>query len=225
MLHDKSSIIFARGDIHSRQIALTYDCGADRGKAVEILNVLQGHGVLATFFITGQWAENNPDICRKIINEGHEVGNHSYDHPDLTRISMKELVRQATEADKSIYRVTGKHTYPLFRLPFGSYSRRVLDVLGEMGYEYCIHWSRETLDYQQLPADRIVNRIVNNIRNGEIILMNVLGQGTAEASDLAVTELKNQGYEFVTVGSMLSKVFEEIKYLSYRKRNSYPPAE
>ncbi len=208
MPYDKSSIIFVRGDIHSRQIALTYDCRAERGNAIEVLDVLQSHGVSASFFITGQWAEKNPDICRKIINEGHEVGNHSYDHPDLTRISMKELVRQATEADKSIYRVTGKHTYPLFRLPFGSYSRLVLDVLGEMGYEYCVHWSRETLDYQQLPADRIVNRIVNNIRNGEIILMHVLGQGTARASDAAVRELKKQGYEFVTVGSMVKKVVE-----------------
>ncbi len=208
MPYDKSSIIFARGDIHSRQIALTYDCGADRGKAVEILDVLQGHGVRATFFVTGKWAEKNTDIARRIVREGHEVGNHSYNHLDLTQVSLEELIQQIHEADNSIYRATGKHPQPLFRLPFGSYSRQVLDILGDMGYKYCIHWSLETLDYQQRTANNIVYRILRNIRNGDIILMHVLGEGTAEASDLAVTKLKNQGYEFVTIGSMVRKVFE-----------------
>ncbi len=206
MLEYKSSIIFARGDIHSRQIALTYDCGLDRGKAVEILNVLQEHGVLATFFLTGEWAENNTDIARRIVSAGHEIGNHSYNHVDLTQLSLEELIGQIHDADRSIHGVIGKHTHPLFRLPYGSYSRQVLDTLGAMGYRYCVHWSLETLDYKQQAASSIVNRILQNIRNGDIILMHVLGKGTAEASDLAVSELKKQGYELVTVGSMIKKI-------------------
>ncbi len=208
---NNSSVIFSRGDIHLQQIALTYDCGTDRGKAGEILDVLQRHGVRATFFITGEWAEKNSDISQRIVNEGHEIGNHSYDHADLTRLGREELIRQVSAANNSIYRVTGKQTQPLFRLPFGSYSRQVLDILGAMGYKYCIHWSLETLDYRQRTANSIANLILQKVRNGDIILMHAVGKGTAKASDLAVAKLKNQGYEFVTIGSMLRKVFEAGK--------------
>lgn len=204
MQNNNTSIIFSRGDIHLQQIALTYDCGTDRGKATEILDVLQRYGVRATFFITGEWAEKNFDLSQRIVNEGHEIGNHSYDHADLTRLSMEDLIRQISAASASIYRVTGRQTQPLFRLPFGSYSRQVLDTLGAMGYKYCIHWSLETLDYRQRTATSIANMILQKVRNGDIILMHVVGKGTAEASDLAVPELRKQGYEFVTVGSMLN---------------------
>jgi len=205
---NNSSIIFSRGDIYSREIALTYDCGVERGYAAEILEVLKTHEVRATFFITGEWAEKNADLSQRIVSEGHEIGNHSYNHSDLTKLSLEDLIRQIAEADNAIYKVTRERPRPLFRLPFGSYSRQVLYILREMGYEYCVHWSLEIQDFRRRTASSIANQILQNVRNGDVILMNALGKGTAEASGLAVPELKKQGYGFVTVGNMLQKTNE-----------------
>ncbi|KUG03205.1 polysaccharide deacetylase [hydrocarbon metagenome] len=208
MPDNNSSIIFSRGDIYSREIALTYDCGVERGYAAEILEVLKTHEVRATFFITGEWAEKNADLSQRIVSEGHEIGNHSYNHSDLTKLSLEDLIRQIAEADNAIYKVTRERPRPLFRLPFGSYSRQVLYILREMGYEYCVHWSLEIQDFRRRTASSIANQILQNVRNGDVILMNALGKGTAEASGLAVPELKKQGYGFVTVGNMLQKTNE-----------------
>jgi len=207
MLDNKSSIIFTRGDIHSRQIALTYDCGGiDMGRAVEILDVLKEHEVRATFFLTGEWVENHPELSRRIVDDGHDVGNHSYDHPDMTRLSPEDIRRQICEAEASIYRVTGEAGRPLFRLPFGAYNKQVLEILGDMGFDYSIHWSIGTLGWHQQAAKIMVSRTLKKVKNGDIVLMQVLGQGIAEVSDLLIPELKQRNYELVTVGSMLKTV-------------------
>jgi peptidoglycan/xylan/chitin deacetylase (PgdA/CDA1 family) len=207
------AIIFSRGDIYSRQIALTYDCGSESSYAGEILDILNNHGVRATFFVTGEWAENNAEISRRIVSEGHEIGSHSYDHTDLTQLTWENLIKQIINADLSIYRVTGKGSRPLFRLPFGSYSPQVLDTLGIMGYKYCIHWSLETMDYRQKSAALITDRVLSQARNGDIARMHVAGKGTAEATDLVAAELKQQGYELVTVGNMLDAHLRGIQKL------------
>jgi len=204
MLDSKSSIIFARGNIHSRQIALTYDSGGiDRGGTARVLDVLKEHGVRATFFLTGEWVEGHPKLSRRIVHDGHEVGNHSYDHPDMTRLSLEDIRSQICEAEASIYRVTGEAGIPLFRLPFGAYNKQVLEILGDMGFDYSVHWSIGTLGWHQKAAEFIVNRILKKVMKGDIIHMQVLGQGTADALELLIPELKQQGYELVTVGSML----------------------
>ncbi len=124
-----SSIIFAKGDIHSRQIALTYDChGRDRGGAEQVIKVLKQHNVKANFFVTGEWVEKYPEIFQTLSDDGHEVGNHSYDHPDMTVLTPEEIKAQVNKTERAVCLASEQELQPLFRLPYGSYNSQVLQV-------------------------------------------------------------------------------------------------
>lgn len=203
--HKAPSVLIVHGNTSRRQIAFTYDCGLENAEAAAILDVLRKHQIKCTFFITGFWAQRFPELTMRMAAEGHEIGNHSFDHPDMTKISYDEMLNTIKAGEAAISSVIGVKPF-LFRHPFGHWNAEVLKAVGEAGYKYSIYWSIDTLDWQLPSMQTIVNRILKNAVNGDIVLLHVAGNKTAEATDKAVENLKARGFHLVTVRELLDSV-------------------
>lgn len=200
------SALIVCGNKNYKKIAFTYDAGGDVARGKEVLDVLKYHGVKSTFFLTGKWVEQFPDLAKQIAVAGHEIGNHSFSHPDFTQLTSDEILQQITDCDTSIARIIGKPASRLFRPPFGAYNKRVLHTISDAGYKYTIYWSLDTLDWKQLSAEEILGRILNNVQNGDIVLMHIAGDNTAIVTDQAISELKRRDYKLVTVTELLKEL-------------------
>ena len=141
------SVLISNGSLKQKEIAFTFDAGSD-AVGIRILDILKKHHVKATFFLTGKWAEKFPSYARRIVNEGHEIGNHTYSHPDAVTISSSNLKLEMSQAEQAIKTASGKSPRPYFRFPYGSYDTSSLKIVGETGYPYSIQWSLDTIDWQ-----------------------------------------------------------------------------
>jgi LysM repeat protein len=196
-----SKLIY-HGNLQRKQIALTFDAGSDIA-GIQILDVLKKHQVQSTFFLTGSWVEKFPSYAKQIVTDGHEVGNHSYSHPDFTKISPSKIQEELNKTEQVILQHTGKNSRPYFRFPYGASNAQALQSVGEAGYPFSIHWTTDTIDWQQPAVDVIVSRIENNASNGDIVLMHIGGINTPAAVDKVIPILKAKGYQMVKVSEIL----------------------
>jgi peptidoglycan/xylan/chitin deacetylase (PgdA/CDA1 family) len=200
---DEPSQLVVHGDRRCAMIALTYDAGSGADGAAAILDTLKKHGVTSTFFLTGKWVEKYPDLAKRIAAEGHEIGNHSYSHPDLTKLQEAEAIQQIQDAEAAIQQITGKSSRPLFREPYGAQSEQERRWVRKAGYSYSIYWDVDTLDWQFPPVETLVKRLTERTQNGSIVLMHLNVPATATASDQAIPILRSKGYQLVTVSQLL----------------------
>ena len=200
-----SSQWISKGTTTEKVIAITIDDGSDGGSYSKILQVLDKHNVKATFFLTGSAAEKRPSIIRQTINEGHEIGNHSYNHPEFTKVSNNEMRSQLSRTETIIKNITGKSTKPYFRAPYGSTNQNVLTTVGNAGYAYTFHWTIDTLDWTGNSANTIYNRVMNGLQPGAIILMHTgAATNTVAALDRLIPAIKNKGYKFVKISQLMN---------------------
>lgn len=196
------SVLISNGSSKQKQITLTFDAGSD-AVGIRILDILEKHHVKATFFLTGKWVEKFPSYARRIVNDGHEIGNHTYSHPDAVTISSSAFKSDIEKAETIIKKTTGQSPHPYFRFPYGSYNTTSLQAVGEAGYPYSIQWSLDTIDWKQPSIDVIADRIKTGASNGDIILMHIGSQNTPEAVDQVIPLLKAKGYQLVTLSELL----------------------
>lgn len=187
-----------------RVMALTFDAGSDRGFAAQILDTLKANGILATFGMTGLWAQQNPELVKRMVNEGHVLINHSWDHPDFTTISTAERISQLQRTEDLIRSLTGATTLPFFRPPFGAYKQSVLDDVGASGYRYSIMWTVDTMGWNGASVSEIRQRVVDASAPGAIVLMHV-GAASQDSAALQgiIYDLRSRGYRFATIGDFL----------------------
>lgn len=197
-----SSVLISNGSLQQKKISLTFDAGSD-AIGIGILDVLKKHNVKATFFLTGKWVEKYPSLAKRIAEEGHDIGNHSYSHPDAVKTTANAFKQDIIKAEKAIKEATGKSPQPYFRFPFGSYNSAALRTAGAAGYPYSIQWSLDTIDWQQPATEIIISRIKTGASNGDIILMHIGGKNTPEAVDKVIPWLKDQGYQLVPLSILL----------------------
>lgn len=195
---------FARGDKNSPRIALTFDAGASPKPTPLILDTLAKHHVHATFFLTGKWISQNRSLTRRIADEGHEIGNHTYSHRSLTKLSAGEIAREADRTELLVQELTGRSTKPLLRVPFGARDKRVEDVIADLGY-HSIYWDLDSWDSVKvgITPDEIEQRVETKIRNGSIVLMHCGSSATAEALDSILQKLSDAGYQQVTISELM----------------------
>lgn len=196
-----------QGTTSEKVIALTIDDGSDGGNYSRILSILQKHNVKATFFLTGQGAEAHPQMIRNTVAQGHEIGNHSYNHPDFTKITADQMRTQLSRTETIVRNIFGRSTKPYFRAPYGATNSTVLRTVGDAGYTYTFHWSIDTLDWTGNSATDIYNRVVNNLHPGAIVLMHTGAgaSGTPSALDRMIPAIKARGYRFVTLSQLLNR--------------------
>jgi peptidoglycan/xylan/chitin deacetylase (PgdA/CDA1 family) len=192
------------GNTSKKQVALTFDAGGEVAPASTILSVLNNRAVHATWFFTGEWAQQSPQIVKGVAQGGYEIGNHSMTHPYLTAIADTEICRQLNQADQVISSLSGRTTTrPYYRPPYGSRTEHTRQLAASIGYRTVI-WTIDTLDWQtDSTPERIIQRITSQLTPGAIILMHAGSSSEAKALDRVITLLQQQGYALVTLGEDL----------------------
>ncbi|EOP49167.1 polysaccharide deacetylase family sporulation protein PdaB [Bacillus cereus VDM053] len=197
------SVLISKGLNTKKMISLTYDAGADADKTEEILNVLKKHDIQTTMFLTGAWVEKFPSLAKRIVKEGHEIANHSYSHPDLTKLSSRDIMKEFKKTTRCFEKIIETKGSPLFRPPFGNWNKEILEIAGKLGFPYTIHWNIDSIDWKEPSVETIVNRVLGKLKGGDIVLFHLNGKPTAVATDIIITELKRKGYQIVKVSEML----------------------
>lgn len=186
-----------------KEVALTFDAGSGTGSAEKILKILEENNLKSTFFLTGKWAEQNTDLVKKISNEGHEIFNHTYSHPDLTKISEEEIKNQFLKTENIIYNLTGRTTHPFFRPPYGAINKAVIDFVCAQNYQ-AIMWTVDALDWKEgTSAETAISRVFAKEQNGEIILMHVGDNLSAEILPDIIQRFLNDGYKIVSLSDLM----------------------
>mgnify|MGYP001351576507 CR=1 FL=1 len=208
------SEVYQSGQSGRPEIALTFDAGADRGYAEQILDTLKQYGIVASFGITGHWASENPDLVRRMVDEGHQVFNHTWSHESLTGYSTGEGTGITDSADRAeelnstndeiAQDAGGYDTRPYWRPPYGDIDAGVLADAAANGYTITVMWSCDTLGWDGYSVDQILERCVDPATAGDIILMHV-GNGSQDAAALPqmIEQLEAAGFSFVTIEQLL----------------------
>lgn len=199
--------------------ALTFDDGPDARWTPLVLDTLARHGALGTFFLLGRNVDAAPDVARRIVAEGHAIGNHSYSHPCLADCRPTDVARELAACQRAIRRATGVSP-SLMRPPFGAQVVDTYLTARAMGYEV-VHWSASTDDWLGDPAETLAQRVVPALTPGGIVLLHdklepppsgptadsialADRSATIVALDLIISPLMAQGYRFVTVPTLLA---------------------
>ncbi|MBI4498361.1 MAG: D-alanyl-D-alanine carboxypeptidase family protein [Chloroflexi bacterium] len=194
-----------QGDPSTPLVALTFDSGSVAGETAKVLDILARHRVRTSWFITGKFAEQNLALVRRAAQEGHEVFNHSYSHPDLTTLSDAQIVEEMTKAEEILRGITGTSSKPFMRMPFGARNPRVLKVVGDLGYR-SIYWTLDSGDWREGWTPQMVqDRVLSNVSNGSIVVHHSSPVTTSESLDTIIRTLTERGYQIVTVTALLGQ--------------------
>jgi polysaccharide deacetylase family sporulation protein PdaB len=185
------------------KIAITFDCAWGAEDMESILSTLKNHNCKATFFVLGTWAEQNPDTMKKLVADGHEIGNHSYNHTDYTAMSQNEMLSDIDKCNKAIKDTSGISP-TLFRAPSGDYNNSVIETVHSKNMEY-IQWSVDSLDWRGLNCEQMLERIIPKTQSGDILLFHNDTAHTAESLDKILTELEKKGFSFLKVSDLIYK--------------------
>ncbi len=190
-----------------KEISLTFDINwAEEDKIYEILDILKENDVKATFFLMGGWINYTPENSEKflkIIEDGHEIGNHSYIHPIFTNITEEKMREEIEKTNKTFKDIGGIETN-LFRFPSGAYDEKSIQLVETMGYK-CIQWDVDSVDWKSKSAELEYKRVMDNVKEGSILLFHNNAKYTPENLKRIIPELKAKGYDFKTVGENILK--------------------
>lgn len=184
-----------------KQVAISFDAAWGADKTEEILEVLADYNATATFFLVGFWAEKYPEITKKIVDAGMEIGTHSNTHPDMVKLSVETMENELTTSIQKITSITGKEIR-LFRPPFGSYNNTLIGVCEKLNLKV-IQWDVDSLDWKGLGAGQICQRVTSKAKNGSIILMHNNADNVVDATRLTLDFLTKSGYKITSVGDLI----------------------
>ncbi len=183
------------------KIAISFDCAWGTEYTDKLLEEMAARGVRATFFAVEFWTEKHPDYIQKIDAAGHEIGTHSATHSYMSKQSEEVIRKELASSSEAITAITGKKV-ELFRPPYGDYNDTLIRACEGAGI-YPVQWDVDSLDWKDLSAKEIVERVVSRVKSGSIILCHNNGLHTAEAVPIIIDTLRAKGYEFVPVGELL----------------------
>ena len=190
----------AMGNSENKQIYITFDLGYEAGYTNNILDTLKANNVKATFFITAHYVNTSSDIVKRMIDEGHIVGNHTVNHKSMPSLTEEELKNELMNLHTAVYE---KFNYEMYymRPPKGEYSERVLSQTVKLGY-VPVMWSFAYADWDekaQPSNEEGTNKIISNLHNGEIMLLHATSKTNMEILDTVIKQIKNMGYEIKSI--------------------------
>lgn len=192
-------------DTTEKKIALSFDAAWGNEDTAQILEILAKHNVHVTFFMTGGWVESYPEDVKAIAAAGHDLGNHSENHKEMSKLTSSEIEEELMSVHNKVKELTGKEMC-LFRPPYGDYDNDVIKTADSLNY-YTIQWSVDSLDWKNYGVDSIIKTVCEhkNMGNGAIILCHNGAKYTAQALDTMLTRLKEEGYELVPISELIYK--------------------
>lgn len=190
-------------------IYLTFDAGYENGNTPAILDALKKHDVSATFFVVGNYLETSPELVKRMVEEGHIVGNHTYHHPDMSKISDKQSFEKELKDLENLYtQVTGQTMKKYYRPPQGKYSENNLKMAQEMGYK-TFFWSLAYVDWiqdQQPTKEAAFDKLLKRIHPGAVVLLHSTSSTNAQILDELLTKWEEMGYHFAPLSELAEKI-------------------
>ena len=198
-----------------KKIALTFDAAWGNEDTKQIMDILNKHDVKVTFFMTGGWVEQFPDDVKMIYEQGHDLGNHSQNHKNMSQITDSEKESELMSVHEKVKELTGYEMF-LFRPPYGDYDNAVVKTAKKCGY-YTIQWDVDSLDWKDYGVDSIIKTVTQHkaLGNGSIILCHNGAKYTAQALDTMITTLKEAGYTFVPLSEL---IYKDNYYMNHEGR-------
>ncbi len=203
--------IFRRGSTEFSLVALTFDDGPNPEYTPLVLDVLRDEGIRATFFLVGREVERYPEIARRIVEEGHEIGSHTYSHRNMMGLPAHTMIQEIVRAEGAI-REACQETPRLFRPPRGLYDERLMEELQSRGYAVAL-WSISSMDWAEMPERSMVRRLTKVVRNGDVLLFHdsggiVASRGgsrvnTVQSLPKIIRNLRGRGFGFATVSQLM----------------------
>ncbi len=179
-------------------VYLTFDAGYENNHTDKILNVLKENQVPAAFFVVGTYIRDNPELIKRMVVEGHIVGNHSMNHPDMTKMDKTAFTKELEDTEKLYQEVTGQAMPKYYRPPRGQYSRESMQMANELGYK-TIFWSLAYVDWlqdDQPTKEQAFSKLLPRLHPGTILLLHSTSATNADILDELIKEYKKMGYEF-----------------------------
>ena len=193
------------GDTAEKVLYLTFDAGYENGCTAKILDVLKSHKVPATFFLVGNYVEKNADLVRRMVTEGHIVGNHTMHHHDMSKLSDKDAFsRELTELEACFKDITGKELPKFYRPPQGIYSEENLRHAQELGYK-TVFWSLAYVDWlnnDQPTREQAFSKLIPRTHNGAVVLLHSTSATNAEILDDLLGKWEERGYRFASIDEL-----------------------
>lgn len=195
------------GDAQEKVLYLTFDAGYENGCTAQILDTLKKHDVKAAFFLVGNYLEKNADLVRRMVDEGHIVGNHTMHHYDMSKLTDKAVFsKELTDLETLFFDITGKDLPKYYRPPQGIYSEENLKMAQELGYQ-TVFWSLAYVDWNndaQPTADEAFQKLLPRAHNGAVILLHSTSTTNAQILDELLTKWKGDGYTFATIDALFA---------------------
>ena len=194
------------GDTSEKKIYLTFDAGYENGNTPQILNALKNHQVKATFFVVGHYLETAPELIKQMVEEGHTVGNHTYHHYDMSKISNKNnFEKEMKSVEEKYQEITGLEMTKYYRPPQGKYSLENLKMAKDMGY-HTFFWSLAYVDWKtdaQPSEEDAFEKLMGRVHPGAIVLLHNTSSTNAEILDELLMKWKAEGYTFGTLDELI----------------------
>lgn len=195
-------------DITEKKIAISFDAAWGAELTPDILDILDEYNVKATFFLVGFWAEKYPDRLKDIYDRGHEIGNHSQNHPHMSSLSRAQITAEIQKVNSTIKDCIGVEP-TVFRPPFGDYNDTLVESVRGLNME-CIQWSVDSLDWKELGCQPLVDTVCKKVKPGSIVLFHNNSKYITQALPIILKDLQKKGYTIVTVSQL---IFDDDYYV------------
>lgn len=207
-----------RGAEEEKVVALTFDAAWGADKTQGIMDILGEYGAGGTFFLVGFWLDKYPEMTRSIAEAGFEIGNHSANHLNMPKLNAETMRTEITSVNAKIEELTGKKPV-YFRAPYGDYSDKLMTAVEDLGM-VGVQWSIDSLDWKGLSAKEITDRIVPNVKSGDIILFHNNSDHVLDALPLVLMALKNKGYSFVGLSELVATENFTVDHTGMQHKNA-----
>ena len=193
--------------------SLSFDAAWGNEDTQQLIDILGKYDVKATFFVVGEWVDRYPESVKALADAGHEIMNHSDDHPYCTKLSADQLKAQLDACNQKIQAITGVSPV-LFRPPYGDYNDKVVSTVRDCGM-YCIQWDVDSLDWKDPPPEKITARVLERVTPGSIVLFHNAAKNTPQALPEIIEGLIREGYSIVPISQL---IYRENYYMDHTGR-------
>ena len=214
IMNDYEDIIIKKGNNDEKVIALTFDDGPDKDYTPQILDILKENNVKATFFVVGENVKSNSDIIKRQYQEGHEIGNHTFTHINVSKNGYNEIYKEINNTQKLVKDVIGIEP-KIFRPPYRAISKPMCNIVKENNMNIVLWSDLDSRDWSNPGTYYIVDTITSKVKNGTIILLHDYNKlrnkksQTIQALEIVIPKLKEMGYKFVTVSELIENLDKE----------------
>lgn len=188
-------------DTTENKVAVTFNCAVGNSDIDSILATLKNYNVKATFFLLGSWADDYHNEVQKIYDAGHEIGNHGYSHNDLPGMNYESIVLDIQKCNETVRSITG-HSPTLLRAPSGAYDNKTISAAESLGMT-TIQWDVDSVDWKNISADEIIERVTSKVQKGSIIQLHTGTDFTSQALPQILEFLQENNYKCVTVSGLI----------------------